>query len=85
MVFAQPTAFTERNEAARSCTAALSLTMPCLVDDMENSVDAAYAAWPERIFVIDTDGTIGYAGTQGPFGFEPAEMERWLRRNAGRD
>lgn len=83
VVFAQPTTFGERREVAETCSAELALTMPCVVDDMDNTVDNAYAAWPERLVVIDRDGNVGYCSKQGPWGFEPAEVEAWLRKNAG--
>jgi hypothetical protein len=82
-VLEQPTTREARLEVAGSCCTALALTMPCVVDDMGNSVDEAYAGWPERLFVIDREGKIAYAGMQGPFGFEPDEVARWLRRNVG--
>jgi len=50
------------------------------VDTMDNQVDGLYAAWPERIFVVDRQGKIAYAGRQGPWGFKPEEAERALRR-----
>jgi len=81
IVLAQPTTFGRRKEIATSCSTALKLTMPCLVDGMENPVDTAYAAWPERLFVVDVDGRIAVASEQGPFGFEPEQVRRWLRKN----
>ena len=84
VVFEQPTTLKKRREAAQGCSKALRLSMPCVVDDMENSVDNAYAGWHERLFVVDTQGRIAYAGKQGPFGFNPAEVQKWLRRNLGR-
>ena len=78
VVFAQPTSFGARQEIAQQCSIALSLTMPCVVDDMDNTVDIAYAGWPERLFVVDADGYIAYAGGQGPFNFEPDEVAAWL-------
>ena len=84
IVLAQPATLDRRREVATMCTTALKLTMPCLADDMDNSVDAAYAAWPERFFVVDVDGRIAYAGGQGPWGFKPKHVRRWLRKNVGR-
>jgi hypothetical protein len=55
--------------------------MPCVVDTIDNKVDAAYAAWPERLFVVSPGGKIAYAGGQGPFGFKPEELEAWLCKN----
>jgi hypothetical protein len=80
IVFRQPTNFAERQSAARRCRETLKLSLPCVVDTIDNAVDNLYAGWPERIFVIDRDGTIAYAGKQGPWGFKPEEAELTLRR-----
>jgi hypothetical protein len=45
--------------------------MPVLVDTMDDAVSNAFAAWPERIYVVDADGTIAHAGGPGPFDFDP--------------
>ncbi len=84
IIYAQPTTIGRRKEIATSCSTALKLTMPCLVDGMDNHVDDAYAAWPERLFVVDVDGRIAFASGQGPFGFEPKHVRKWLRKNIGR-
>jgi hypothetical protein len=81
VVFEQPASFQRRAEIATKCCDSLKLTMPCVVDNMENEVDALYAGWPERIFIIDAAGRIAYAGGPGPFGFKPKEAEAWLKRN----
>lgn len=58
-----------------------ALTIPCLVDGMENKVNRAYSAWPDRAFLIRTDGRLGVAGAQGPRGYKPAieAIEKWLK------
>ena len=81
VVVSQPTSLVARRSAANQCSAALSLSMPCVVDDMNNSVDEAYAGWPERLFVVDVAGRVAFAGSQGPFGFEPDQVRNWLRKN----
>jgi hypothetical protein len=58
--------------------------MPVVVDAVANTADEAYAAWPERIFIVDADGTIAYAGSQGPWGFDPKAAERALRKTLKR-
>jgi hypothetical protein len=83
VVIDQPRTFDERREVAQVCTGALDLTMTCVVDDMHDTVDGLYAAWPERLFVVDADGTIAYAGGQGPFHFEPDDVGAWLEENVG--
>lgn len=83
VVFAQPVALSQRRVAAQDCCQRMDISMPTVVDEMDDRVDNAYAGWPERLFIIDADGRVAYAGAQGPWGFKPDEVERWLRRNVG--
>lgn len=75
-----PTSLTERRTVAKTCAAKLDLSIPTVVDDMEDTVNQAYKAWPERIYVIDTDKRIAYKSGIGPFGFKPWEAEKVLRK-----
>jgi hypothetical protein len=43
---------------------------------MDNVAEAAYAAWPERLYVVAAGGRIAYRGGLGPFDFSTEEMER---------
>lgn len=67
----QHTTLSERCEAARTGAHRLGLTMPVLVDDLDNAVGEAFAAWPERIYIVRTDGTVAFAGGPGPWDFDP--------------
>jgi hypothetical protein len=84
VVFAQPQSLDERKTVATSCSKSLKLSMPVVVDEMDNRADNAYAGWPERFFVVDKDGEIAYAGQQGPWGFKPDEVRDWLDKNVGK-
>ena len=53
--------------------------LPTLVDDVDDAVNAAYAAWPDRLYLVDVDGRIAYHGGRGPFGFAPDELEAAIR------
>lgn len=75
-----PTTQTERNKVAVTCTSALNLTLPTVVDDLKDSVSQKYKAWPERIYVIDTNGRIAYKNGPGPFGFKPDEARKALEK-----
>ena len=61
----------DRLSAARAGSERLGLTMQVLVDGMDDAVSDAFAAWPERIYVVDADGRIAFAGGPGPFEFDP--------------
>ena len=63
----------ERFAAAREGVARLGLTMPVLVDGMDNAVSEAFAAWPERLYVAERGGRLAYVGGPGPFEFDPDE------------
>ncbi len=83
VVYEQPKTQTARQSIAKQCCSQMKLSMPCVVDDLDNKVDNAYAAWPERFFIVDAAGRIAYAGNQGPWGFKPDGVEAWLRKNLG--
>jgi type I thyroxine 5'-deiodinase len=61
----------DRFAAARASVERLGLTLPVLVDRMDDAVSNAFAAWPERIYVVGADARIAYAGGPGPFEFDP--------------
>ena len=74
IVFANPTTLAARSELAQCCVQDLGIEFPALVDDMNNSTDISYAAWPERLYLIGRDGKVVYKSKPGPFGFEPEEL-----------
>jgi hypothetical protein len=69
----QQTTLEQRIDTAREAAGRLGLTMPIVVDTMDDAVSRAFAAWPERLVVVDAAGRIAYPGAPGPFGFEPEE------------
>jgi hypothetical protein len=75
---AQPKLMVERTRVAERCCAALEISMPLLVDSIENEVGEAYSAFPDRLYIIDRQGRLAFKSGRGPFGFDPREMERAL-------
>jgi len=82
--FKDPTTYDQRVKLAETACSVLKIKLPCLVDGMDNAVNRAYAAWPDRIYVVDINGKIAVAGGQGPRGFMPAlgETQAWLEQDA---
>jgi len=78
VVYQSPRNVGERADLAGVCMRNLGIEMPAVVDHFDNSTDAAYSGWPDRLYVIDRDGRIAYKSAPGPFGFTPADMERAL-------
>lgn len=64
----------ERLALARRTQEELGLAWPMLVDRLDDAVNRAYAAWPERLYLVDVDGTVLYRGGKGPMDFEPEEL-----------
>ena len=76
VVFAQPKTIEERAVVAEACVLRLELKMPTLLDDIDDTTDEAYAAAPERLYVIDTSGNVAYQSGMGPWGFDVAAWEK---------
>ncbi len=68
----EPLTLLERNTVAETCVADLGLDdFVTLVDDMENTVNQAYAGHPDRLYLVGRDGTLVFQGEPGPRGFDP--------------
>jgi hypothetical protein len=80
VVFASPKSDEERNEIAGLCVAKLGIKFPALVDGVDNTTEAEYTGWPDRLYVIDRDGRIAYKSAAGPFGFNPDGVATTLAR-----
>ena len=82
-VFKQPRTFDQRKELAKILVDRLKYRVPLAIDTMDNRTDKAFAAWPERIYILGEGGKILYKGGPGPFGFKPDEAEKALGRLVG--
>ena len=69
VIFTNPTTEPGRQEVAGACIRKLHIEIPALIDGLDNSVEQDYTAWPDRLFVIGTDGIIRWKSEAGPFGF----------------
>ena len=80
VLFRQHRSMQERVEVGQACMLKLALEPPALVDEMDNAVATAYAAIPERLYVIGSDGRVAFKGGPGPVFFRPAEWEDAIRQ-----
>jgi hypothetical protein len=69
-----PRTMEERRAAAGQCQASLEYGIRTYVDEMDDAVNKAYAAWPTRLYLIGLDGRVVYAGGPGPYGFKPSAL-----------
>ena len=72
----------ERSETASICVRKLGIKFPALIDEISNPTEEAYTGWPDRLYLIDSDGKIVYKSKPGPFGFKPDELSDALKRTA---
>ena len=74
----QPKTLEARNLVASKCCEALHLSMPLLVDTIDDQVNRAYSGFPDRLYLIDRQGKVAYKGGRGPFGYKPRQLEQSL-------
>jgi hypothetical protein len=81
-VVPQTSTAADRLKNLMQCVSLLQLTMPALIDSEDNVVNAAYAAWPDRLYAVGVDGTVAFKSGPGPSGFKTPDLEAWLSANA---
>lgn len=84
--YAKEMGITEHKTFGQRCNVAArlqkdkELTIPCLIDGMDNAAADAYKGWPDRVFVVRKDGKLAVAAKRGPWGFKPGmnKTKSWL-------
>lgn len=74
----QPKTDEARTQAASKCCQALDMSMPLLVDTIDDKVNRAYSGFPDRLYLIDREGKVVYKGGRGPFAYKPRQLEQNL-------
>lgn len=70
----------ERSAAASTCALRLGIKLPAIVDKEDDAVERAYTGWPDRLYLIDSEGRVAYKSAAGPFGFSPEDLEAALTK-----
>ncbi len=81
--YAQPKTIEQRIAIGNDFTKRYKYTVPFGIDEMSNAANDAYAAWPERLYIVDESGRIAYKGGNGPFNYDPKEVRAWLAARYG--
>ena len=76
----QHTSIKERMIAADKCMKGLKLTLPFLLDTMDNAFLKAYGGIPAGTAVIDINGKIAYWNPGAPTGCKPKNAEETLKK-----
>jgi len=80
VIFNAPTDDDERADVASVCQVDLDLKLPMLLDSIDDNVEDKYRSAPIRLFVVDKEGVITYAGDPGPRGYDLDGWEAAIRR-----
>ena len=70
VLFATPKNEEERALVAGACVRKLGIKFPAVLDEFGNSTEQAYTGWPDRIYLIDSQGRVVFKSKPGPFGFK---------------
>ena len=79
--YTQPRTTAQRVAIANDFVHRFHYDVPLLVDPIDNPAMTAFAGWPERLYIVGTDGLLRYAGHPGPFKYYPEEVAAWLAAN----
>ena len=80
VLFESPRTNEERIDVATTCIVRLAVKIPALLDGIDNRIERAYTGWPDRMYIIGTDGRIYFKSAPGPFGFSTKELEASLKQ-----
>ena len=81
VIMTTPTTMVERGAMAEVCMLKLALDMPMVVDDMEDTIDRAYNALPERLYLLNADGEVVFKTVAGSHGFDPEAWDEAIRQH----
>ncbi len=70
----------ERRAVAQRCEQELELGFPMVVDGVDDAASRAFAAWPDRLYLLDLDGRVVYRSRKGADGFRPDELGRTVEQ-----
>ncbi len=80
VLFASPKSEQEREYVAGACVRKLGIKFPAVIDGFDNTTEKAYTGWPDRLYLIGSDGTVLFKSRPGPFGFKPDQLEAAIKK-----
>jgi hypothetical protein len=70
----------ERIAMAKIFTDEFLWHIPTYVDNFENNFDNTYGAWPDRVFLFDSDGTLQFKAVLEDGGFRPNPFTEQIKQ-----
>jgi hypothetical protein len=84
VLFRSPRDEEERASVAGTCVRRLGIKFPAVVDSFDNQVENAYTGWPDRLYLIGSNGRVLYKSKPGPFGFHPDDLAAAMQKATGK-
>jgi len=85
VLFRDPTTNAEREQVANSCVRKLHLHIPAVIDPIDDKVEQAYTGWPDRLYLVGSDGRIEFKTEPGPFGFDAKKLGEAVAATTARE
>ena len=79
VLFASPKNDEEREYVAGACVRKLGIKFPAVIDGFDNTTEKVYTGWPDRLYLIGSDGKVLFKTKPGPFGFKPDLLEAAIK------
>jgi len=79
----QPKTLEERVKIAKEFLAKQKVSLELYLDQIDNNGAMKYMADPERLYILDKNLRIFYVGGKGPHGYNPWEVEEFLKTKLG--
>ena len=79
VLFASARSDGERGATASACVRNLGIHIPAVLDGIDNKTERAYTGWPDRLYLIGTDGRVKFKTQPGPYGFSTNGLEQALQ------
>ena len=67
--------YEERSGAAKTCQGKLEISMPILIDSLDDATAKQYGGVPNRAYLISKGSKVIYKGDRGPMGTRPDQVK----------
>ena len=85
VLFTQPKTLNQRVQIAKTMCLKLNISIPPLIDRLDDRVNKSYSAWPDRLYLVGKDGKIAFKGGRGPRGFRPDELAEAIKKEIAKE
>jgi len=72
--------YEQKEEYGALCVRKLDIHFTTVIDGLDAKVEENYAALPDRMYLVDKQGTIAYKSEPGPHGFLPEQLEEAIKK-----